>query len=190
MDENKEYRFVEGLRAPERLEKLKVERVAELSLEGVDAAHVLDVGAGSGVFAEAFAALGKEVSGLDKNPKMIESAKRHVPQAVFRLGSAEAIPWPDRSFDLVFLGLVLHEMKAPLTALRESRRIARARVVILEWPYIAQEFGPPLSHRLRSGDILEMSISAGFQRFDMIPLANTILYRLGIHSHNPPSHLY
>jgi methylase of polypeptide subunit release factors len=41
------------LRSPERLEQLEVERVVELSLEGITAGSVLDVGTGTGVFAEA-----------------------------------------------------------------------------------------------------------------------------------------
>lgn len=45
---------IDSLRAPQRLKKLEVERVVELSLEKLFVTKVLDVGTGSGVFAESF----------------------------------------------------------------------------------------------------------------------------------------
>ncbi len=176
---DKKYQDVGGLRLPGRLARLEVARVVSLCLEGVDARSVLDVGAGSGVFAEAFSLRGIEGYGLDENAEMIETAGRHIPQVDFRQGSAEAIPWPDQAFDLVFMGLVLHEVNSPLAALQEARRVSRDRVAVLEWPYQAQEFGPPLSHRLRPGDMTELALSSGFRKFELITLTNLILYRLG-----------
>jgi ubiquinone/menaquinone biosynthesis C-methylase UbiE len=180
MNNEKKFTDVDRLRQPERLARMEVDRVVDLSLEGIETHSVLDIGTGSGVFAEAFSLRGKKVAGLDENIEMIASAERHVPHVVFRIGSAESIPWPDRSFDLVFLGLVLHEVDSPLTALREARRIARIRVAVFEWPYRVQEFGPPLGHRLRPGDVTELALSAGCRQFEMIVLTNHILYRLGV----------
>ena len=45
---------VERLRAPERIQRIEVDRVVNLCLEGVRADSVLDVGTGSAIFAEAF----------------------------------------------------------------------------------------------------------------------------------------
>ena len=45
---------VERLRAPERIARLEVDRVVNLCLEGTRVDNVLDVGTGSGIFAEAF----------------------------------------------------------------------------------------------------------------------------------------
>jgi ubiquinone/menaquinone biosynthesis C-methylase UbiE len=180
MNEDKKYCDIDRLRAPDRLARMEVDRVVDLSLAGIEAHSVLDVGAGTGVFAEAFSLRGKDSAGLDENAGMIEAAERLVPRVVFRIGSAEAIPWPDRSFDLVFMGLVLHEVDSPLTALREARRVTRSRVAVLEWPYVVQDFGPPLAHRLRSGDITELALSSGFRHFEIVLLTSLILYRLGV----------
>ncbi len=64
MSEDKVFRDVQKLRSPERLQRLEVERVANLCLEGVEVRRVLDVGTGSGIFAQAFAARGREVAGI------------------------------------------------------------------------------------------------------------------------------
>ena len=40
---------------------------------------------------------------------MIEQARRHVPNARFQEAAAEELPFQDRTFDLVFLGHLLHE---------------------------------------------------------------------------------
>lgn len=179
MDNNERtYAAVDRLRSPERLARMEVDRVVELCLADGDIRSVLDAGCGSGVFAEAFASRGIETAGLDGSPAMIDAARKYVPGAEFRIGSVEAIPWPDDAFDLVFLGLVLHEADHPLTALRESRRVARIRVAALEWPYRAQDFGPPLAHRLRPGDVTDLALDAGFGRFDLSPLKHLVLYRM------------
>ena len=62
---------VERLRAPERVARLEVERVVSICLEGVELKSVLDVGVGSGLFAEEFSKRGLEVAGVDVNPEMI-----------------------------------------------------------------------------------------------------------------------
>ena len=60
MTREKRYsREIERLRSPERVARLEVERVVPLALAGLPGLKtVLDIGAGSGLFAEQFAALG------------------------------------------------------------------------------------------------------------------------------------
>lgn len=106
-NESKKFTDIERLRLPERLERLEVARVVDLSLVEGKIQKVLDVGTGSGVFAEAFVARGLTVAGIDENPRMLEAAKSFVPQADLRQASAEALPFPDGEFDLAFIGLVL-----------------------------------------------------------------------------------
>ena len=77
MHERQYNRKVERLRDPERIARLEVERVANLSLEHLMGVHtMLDVGTGSGLFAEQFVAKGLQVSGLDTNPEMLDSRPR------------------------------------------------------------------------------------------------------------------
>ncbi len=168
----------ERLRAPERMALLETVRVVQLCREGLSTATVLDVGTGSGVFAEAFVAEALWVTGIDPSAALLAKARELVPRAVFREGTAEELPFPDASFDLVFLGHVLHETDDPLRALREARRVAVKRVAVFEWPYREEEQGPPLVHRLRPDKILSLARQAGYLSIERLELARMDLYRL------------
>jgi SAM-dependent methyltransferase len=109
---------------------------------------------------------------------MVTAARQFVPQGDFREAPAEALPYPDGSFDLVFMGLLLHESDEPRKVLQEARRVTCRQVCILEWPYLEEEFGPPLAHRLKPADIAEMSRQAGFARLETVQLNHLVLYRL------------
>jgi ubiquinone/menaquinone biosynthesis C-methylase UbiE len=169
---------IDRLRAPERVARLEVERVVTLSLEDADIRSALDVGVGSGLFAEAFSQHRLEVAGVDVNPEMIVAAKQFVPKGDFRESTAEALPYPNASYDLVFLGLVLHESEEQLKVLQEARRVSRQRVCILEWPYQEGEFGPPLAHRLNPIEVINLAQQAHFTHLETLPLTNVVLYRL------------
>ncbi len=178
MSNDKVFKDVDRLRNPERIERLEVTRVVELCLEGLETPRILDVGTGSGLFAEAFSGKGAVVTGVDINPEMLEAARRHLPAGNFKEGRAEDIPFPDSSFELVFIGLVLHEVDNLPKALQEARRVTINRVAALEWPYEVQEFGPPLDHRLKPEELTELAEKAGFSRVEVIPLKNMLLYRM------------
>jgi len=170
---------VERLRSPDRVERLEVERVADLCLESGDFKTLLDVGVGSGLFAESFSKRGLIIAGVDINPQMLPAASQYVPGGDFRESTAEALPYHDATFDLVFMGLVLHESDEPLKALQEARRVSRQRVCILEWPYRENEsFGPPLAHRLSPVKVADLVKQAGFTHLETISLNHLVLYRL------------
>ena len=171
---------IDRLRAPERVERLEVERVVDLCLESETAVSVLDIGMGTGLFAEAFLRRGLAVSGIDTNPEMVTASRSYLPNADFQEGVAEALPYPDGGFDLVFLGLLLHESDEPLKTLTEARRVAGKRVCILEWPYREQTFGPPLAHRLDPEVLIGLFHKAGFRKWKVIELSNTSFYRLEV----------
>jgi ubiquinone/menaquinone biosynthesis C-methylase UbiE len=176
-----ERRFQGGpdrLRAPDRLARMEVPRVAALSTEGITIENALDVGTGTGVFAEAFAAQGISVTGIDVNADLLAVARQSVPSAEFKLAPVEKIPFADQSFDLAFLGHILHEADDPLAALKEARRVARRRVAILEWPYRQEEKGPPLEHRLRLEVVAALASQAGFRHVETIHLEYMDFYRL------------
>jgi len=169
---------IERLRSPERTTRLEIQRTVALSLEGLAAHSLLDVGTGSGLFAEVFQEQGLAVSGVDVNARMIRIASQLVPKGKFKVAPAEALPFQPGSFDLVFMGLVFHETDDALQALREARRVARQRVVVLEWPYQDEQFGPPLAHRLKPEEVAAIAYEAGFEKIETLYLEHVVLYRL------------
>jgi SAM-dependent methyltransferase len=166
------------LRSPQRMSRLEVSRVVQSCQYAFAPRSVLDVGTGSGIFAEAFAAQGLVVAGIDVNPEMIDVAQSFVPQGVFKIATAENIPDKDKAFDLVFLGLVLHETDSPLQALQEAHRVARTGAAVLEWPYREEEFGPPLAHRLPPTQVTNLANYAGFREVELLAMTDLVLFLL------------
>ncbi len=168
----------EFLSSPQRLALLEVQRVIKLSLEGVSVRTVLDVGAGSGVFTQAFAAEGLPVTGLDLSMRMLTYARKQAPAIPFVLARMETLPFPKDAFDLLFLGHALHETNDLNNTLAELYRCARVRAAALEWPYVDEEAGPPLWHRLQPDQVAFAAQRAGFTGIEAISLQRMILYRL------------
>ena len=168
----------ERLRRPERLTLLEPERVVSLCLADAAVESVLDVGTGSGLFAEVFAQWGLEVAGVDVNAEMVAAARAYVPKGTFEVASAEALPFSGGAFDLVFMAHVLHEVDDLSKALNEAYRVAKRRVGVLEWPYREEASGPPLAHRLSASDIREAAEEAGFSQVNHVNLQNMALFLL------------
>ncbi len=178
MHEKRFHRDLSVLRDPQRVSRLEVPRVVDLSLAGLaEPAGVLDIGTGTGLFSQEFSGRGLAITGLDANPAALELARGYVPSGMFREGIAESLPFEDCQFDLVFMGLVLHEADDTLAALREARRVTRQRLAVLEWPYLVNEFGPPLEHRLSPELLTDLSLQAGFKSIEQVPLEHLVLYR-------------
>jgi ubiquinone/menaquinone biosynthesis C-methylase UbiE len=172
-------REIERLRDPERIARLEVDRVVLLALEGMPELHaVLDVGTGSGLFAEQFAAQGLQVTGLDANPEMLPVARQFVPAGTFQQGVAESLPFPDGSFDLVFMGLLLHEADDMLAALCETHRVVTQRLAILEWPDEDQPIGPPRADRVSLEKLGAFAKQVGFKELQKTRLKKLIFYWL------------
>ncbi len=95
--------------------------------------RVLDVGCGPGYFVRMLAAaVGRTGSavGLDAAPEMIDYARRKARRLTncrFESGSAEALPFPDASFDVVVSSLMLHHLPDELRphAAAEMKRVLR-----------------------------------------------------------------
>ena len=168
----------ERLRASARVALLDVGNVVQLSVQGLRINSVLDVGTGTGIFADAFFRLSLRVTGIDPNSELLTAARENVPGGEFIEAIGEELPFKDGSFDLVFLGHVLHETDDPAKALGEARRVALKRVAILEWPYRQEEHGPPLEHRLQPVRIEGLAKEAGFHSVERIELKHMDLYRL------------
>jgi ubiquinone/menaquinone biosynthesis C-methylase UbiE len=73
----------------------------------------LDVGCGTGVQLQRYAAAGCVVAGVDLSPAMLARAEHRLGGgADLQLGSAEHLPYATASFDLVLATLMLHELSA------------------------------------------------------------------------------
>ena len=87
--------------------------------------RVLDVACGSGEFLRLAADRGAAVAGIDAADGMLELAARLVPGADLRLGTLEALPWPDGAF-YVITGFNAFQFAPDLTAaLVEAVRATR-----------------------------------------------------------------
>jgi len=93
--------------------------------------RVLDVGCGTGYFARMLAQVpDTEVVGIDASPEMLGYANRHPRKPAnsrFELGAAEALSYPDASFDVVVSSLFMHHVPPDLQAnvVREMRRVLK-----------------------------------------------------------------
>jgi ubiquinone/menaquinone biosynthesis C-methylase UbiE len=88
--------------------------------------RVLDVGCGTGNYAAALsAATGCRMSGIDLSAKMLERARDAAPWDALVQGSAESLPFADRSFDLVMTTDVIHHLRDRQTFFHEAARVLR-----------------------------------------------------------------
>lgn len=167
---------IENLRDPDRIERYQPIEIVDACLAETPAKTVLDIGTGTGLFAEYFTRRKCEVTGIDLNPKMLEAARVHVPGAEFRLGKAEQLPLDDDSFDLVFFGCSLHEVDDLPRSLSEAKRVAKDIVIALDFEYRDQDFGPPLHHRIPMEKLRSACEKAGFTDLAVKPISNMVLF--------------
>jgi ubiquinone/menaquinone biosynthesis C-methylase UbiE len=166
------------LRSEERIKRLEIDRVVNLCLKEKSIKTLLDIGIGSGIFAEAFNKVSIIVSGIDINEEMVEAAKIFLPESIIKVAPAEDIPFKDATFDAAFMGLVFHEVTDYTKSLQEAYRVSRYFTFILEWQYIEEELGPPIEHRLTSEFIKDTALSVGYKSFNTIMLNKLVLYIL------------
>jgi SAM-dependent methyltransferase len=92
-----------------------------------DSVEVVNVGAGTGNYEP----VGRRVTAVEPSEAMI--AQRRPDAAVAVRAYAEALPFPDRSFDAAMAVWTLHHWSDWRAGVREMRRVSRGRIVIATW---------------------------------------------------------
>lgn len=87
------------------------------------ARRMLDVASGPGYGAAEAARRGAEARGIDVAAAQVAIAGRNFPAAAFDEGDAEALPYPDSSFDAVVINFGLQYFARPERALGEAYRV-------------------------------------------------------------------
>ncbi|MEO0647179.1 MAG: class I SAM-dependent methyltransferase [Cyanobacteria bacterium J06650_10] len=112
------------------------ETMHRLSLKSHE--RILDLGCGTGTLIQRLLHLAPEIEtfGLDPSTEMLNIARQKLPKSVeLRLGSADNIPFPNESFDLVISTNAFHYFRNPSQAIQEAQRVLKpnGRVVITDW---------------------------------------------------------
>ena len=89
--------------------------------------RVLEIGVGMGADLVRWARAGATVTGIDLTERAVSLSSRRLAEeglvADLRVADAEALPFGDDSFDLVYSWGVLHHTPDPARALREAQRV-------------------------------------------------------------------
>jgi len=121
--------------------------------------RVLDVACGTGVVAVTAARRGAKVWGLDRTPVLVERGRKNASVAGVEIdfieGDAEALPYPDASFDVVLSQFGHIFAPRPAVVMKEMLRVLKpgGRIAFSTWPpehftgrlfaFIARHLPPP-----------------------------------------------
>lgn len=155
---------------------------SELDVLGeVAGRDILELGCGAARWSIALARAGARPVGLDLSDRQLEHARRLVAEAGFDFplvhASAEAVPFPDRSFDIVFCDHGAMSFADPYRTVPEVARLLRpgglfafsqtSAILDLTWPDDAERAGETLIrdyfglHRLASSDEIAFQLPYG-----------------------------
>ena len=86
---------------------------------------VLDIGCGEGRFCRWLRGQGIRAVGIDPPRALLEAARARDPEGDYREGRAEALDFPDASFDMAVFYLTLIDIEGWQAALTEAQRVLR-----------------------------------------------------------------
>jgi ubiquinone/menaquinone biosynthesis C-methylase UbiE len=101
------------------------EPIIRALLERMPAGRALDAACGTGRYTRYMRARGHEVEAVDVSRAMIAQARASSPEVRFSVGSLEALPFTDGSFDLVMCGLALTHLPQISPTIAEFARVLK-----------------------------------------------------------------
>lgn len=168
---------LERLNDPARLEYLPPAVMWE-ALGNPSPGTIIDIGAGTGLFACHFADLasGATVYAVDIEPAAVRWMLEHRSPEMgsrFRplLGRESAIPLATGEADLVVMINLHHELIDPIDSYREALRLTRigGRLLVADWAPNDEDLGPPQRVRATAEHIAEVARTVGFGEITIHP---------------------
>lgn len=159
--------FLDGIQRKELLSPEEI--LGRLPIKRSDI--ILDVGAGSGFLTIPVAKMvNKTVFALDIDQRMLKviQAKaddRDINNIKLLQGNLDSIPLPVESIDIVLASLILHEVRPLPKVIEQIGGVLKAGGHLLCLEYEKDEKivqGPPMSIRIKSSELEEELIKAGF----------------------------
>jgi SAM-dependent methyltransferase len=106
---------------------------ADWMLAHVDPRAVVDVGAGTGKFTASLVARGLDVTAVEPDPAMRARLAENFPGVTALAGSAEALPLPDSSADLIAFAQAWHWVDVPAASAEAARVLSPGGALALVW---------------------------------------------------------
>ncbi|MFR9780563.1 class I SAM-dependent methyltransferase [Micromonospora sp. MS34] len=103
------------------------------ALEPAPGLRVLDLGAGTGKLTATLVAVGADVTAVEPDPAMLNELRRALPDVRALPGSAEAIPLPDASVDVVLAGNAMHWFDMAVAGPEIARVLAPGGILAGLW---------------------------------------------------------
>ena len=107
---------------------------------------ILDVGCGTGISSDFFAKEGYLVTGIDPSKKLLEQNRYNISK--FLESGAEAIPFPDNSFDLVISYTAIQNFNDVGKGLEEIKRVGKGKFILT---FLKNVKNAPLIHQAITG---------------------------------------
>lgn len=157
------------LESPERRERMAPEKLAAaIRLTGAET--VLDIGVGTGFFAEVIAPMCARLIGVDRSPGMMDVFRgkesfKILSNVELRRGEADGLPVEDDACDVALHVNLLHEIDDVNKFHNEIKRVLKpgGRLFCVDWHAKQTGMGPPLSHRVPVDKAIAMIEHDGFK---------------------------
>ena len=167
---------LERLNDPSRLDRISPSLI--LQAAGVaDPKTILDLGAGTGLYARAFSTLAPAaiIHACDVSPEMVDWMEQHLASDELRrirptLVTESRVDLPPESVDLAIMVRVLHELAEPHETLKGIRALLRPKgaLVVVDFHKRETPTGPPLAHRIAIEEAGKMLQDAGFSEVEIV----------------------